>query len=189
MNNTQSDHNSSDGASPLPVQGPSEGTVSKPEQSQASKKQVDDQSIITSPATTEIAKPLPKLTRKQTEFVRQLVENPKISATEAAARAYSVEKRDTARAMAAENLTKPSIMAELAKYSGDAEFTLIEVMQQSRTEMKTADRDRVQWANTARQTADSLLDRLHGKATQRVESTSTSVNLSIDLTSTLAPEE
>lgn len=128
------------------------------------------------------SKPLRPLTRKQQAFVKHLIDNPKSSATKAVLATYDDMPYGTARSVASENLTKPNIQLELAKYSSTAEVVLLEVLQQSRERM-TEDKPRsVDWANSARMTADSILDRVHGKATQKVESTSQVVTLNIDLT-------
>jgi hypothetical protein len=129
-----------------------------------------------------VKKPRP-LTRKQAAFVRELVENPKQSATKAAAKTYSVSNLNVARSMAAENLAKPAVMLELAKHSKTAEQALTEVLSLSSQRM-TEDKPRaVDWAVNTRQTADSILDRIHGKAKQSVDVTSTAVTLNIDLSS------
>jgi hypothetical protein len=85
--------------------------------------------------------------------------------------------------MAAENLAKPAVMLELAKHSKTAEQALTEVLSLSSQRM-TEDKPRaVDWAVNTRQTADSILDRIHGKAKQSVDVTSTAVTLNIDLSS------
>lgn len=128
-------------------------------------------------------KPNPKLTRKENALVHHMVTNPKESATKAVQATYNTKNANVAAVMAHELTHKPTIMAELAKYSNEAEMTLIEVMTHSRQEMYSGDKEAVQWAVNARQTADSLLDRLHGKATQRTENATLAVTLNVDLTS------
>lgn len=126
------------------------------------------------------------MTRKQAAFVHQLVSDPKLSATEAAARTYGKPgkemTRHTAESIASENLRKPEIMLELAKHSNTAENVILEVMTRSKEMMNTDSARAVDWATNARQTADSLLDRVHGKATQRTEVNVQSTNITIDLT-------
>lgn len=144
------------------------------------------------PVTPENAvlpgKPLRPLTRKQAAFVRHLIEHPKASATAAAKAAYGQHKPitdGTARMMGSENLAKPSIQMELAKYSGTAESTVLEVMEYSKEygrKRSGAKGQGAAYANVALHAAKDILDRVHGKATQRTETTSTSVTLNIDLT-------
>lgn len=129
--------------------------------------------------------PNPKLTRKQNAFVQHLVTNPKASGTAAASAAYGKPHKpisyDTARSMAAENLAKPSIMLELSKYSGTAEITMLDVMEYSKEYGREGDKAGAAYAAVAISAAKDVLDRIHGKAVQRVQATSTAVNLNINL--------
>lgn len=139
----------------------------------------------TTATATPATKPLRPLTRKQKAFVQHIVNNPKQSATQAVLATYNVDNPKTAGVVAHENLNKPSIMAELAKYDETAQATLVEVMQYSKDYGRTnsgAKEQGASYASVAARIADSLLDRLHGKATQRIEATSTAVTLNIDLT-------
>ena len=110
-----------------------------------------------------------QLTKKQANFVKELLENPKISATEAAARAYNVSTREVASAVATENLRKPLILAHLQANSERAEAKIVELLESKKPEIQLA-------------SAKDILDRVHGKATQKVEQTTTGVTLNIDLT-------
>lgn len=132
--------------------------------------------------TVTMPKPIRPLTRKQGAMVQFMVNNPKASATEAVKHAYDTSSDNSASQIASENLRKPQVMLELEKHSGTAQLILLEVLQQSRAKMKEDTRQAVDWAVNARQTADSLLDRVHGKATQRLEQSTTAVVISIDLT-------
>lgn len=145
-----------------------------------------DQEVKWSPGQAT-PKPLRPLTRKQQAFVQHLINNPKESATKAVEATYNVGSNEVARNIASDNLTKPNIMLELSKHSATAELVILEVLEQSRKRMLEDKPRAVDWANSARQTADSLLDRVHGKATTRIESTSTSVTLNIDLTGATSP--
>lgn len=131
-------------------------------------------------------KALKPLTRKQQAFTNYLIENPKASGTEAAKATYGKEGKPvtelSARAIASENLTKPNIVLELAKHSSKAELVILEVLEQSRKKMYEDERNGDKWAVNARQTADSLLDRVHGKAKQTVDVTTKAVVINIDLT-------
>jgi phage terminase small subunit len=112
----------------------------------------------------------PKLTRKQSAFVQYLLENPKDSATKAAIAAYNVTTPHSAEVMAQENMRKPAIMAVLADHAIEAENTVVEFMKQRDDKRLAFDASR------------DLLDRTHGKATQRMEVQSTAVSITIDLT-------
>ena len=126
-------------------------------------------------------KPRP-LTRKQKAFIAELVANPKQSATQAAKKTYGVTTENSARVQATRTLANANVQLELAKHSKQAEQVLAEVLGRSRQMMQRDDVARaVDWSVNARQTADSILDRIHGKATQRIEQTSQAVNINVDL--------
>lgn len=128
-------------------------------------------------------KPNPKLTRKENAVIHHIVTNPKSSATEAVMQAYDVKRRETARVMAHELTHKPSVMAELAKYSTEAELTVLDVMAYSKDYGRDGGKDGASYASVALQAANSVLDRLHGKATQKTENATIAVTLNVDLSS------
>lgn len=132
------------------------------------------------------SRPVRKLTRKQQAFVQYLVDNPKASGSEAVHNSYGKEGEvlddNTARAIASENLTKPNIIAELAKYSHSAEVVLVEVMQTANKHSKSGTTAGASYASVAEKTANSILDRLHGKAVQRSVNANVAVTLNVDLT-------
>lgn len=121
-------------------------------------------------------KKLPKLTRKQEVFVNALLGDTKVSGAEAARRAYNVTTDNAARAIASENLTKPNVMQHLQANSERAEQVIVSLL--------AADKDEVKLAASR-----DILDRVHGKATQKIEQTTTGVTLTIDLTSALSDTE
>jgi hypothetical protein len=125
--------------------------------------------------TTPVVKNNRPLTRKQAAFINYLVEHPKESATEAAMQTYNVEKRRTAEAIANENLRKPSIVSELSKYNNLVENTLINTINDWGQENNTRKRE------IAVDTAKYIHDKIHGKAKQSVDISSTSVNVNINL--------
>ena len=122
-------------------------------------------------------KPKGKLTYKQKTFADKIINNPKDSATEAAATTYKVTNRHSAEQIAYENLRKPEIVSYLNRHLKDAETTVLNVMYNSE-KMK----DEPQHANIAIRSAEMVMDRVIGKPTQRVEQQSTSVNINLDLT-------
>lgn len=134
-------------------------------------------------------RPNPKLTKKTNSFIKQIVDNPKISATQAMVQSdFDIKSRDTARMMASEYLAKPNVLTELSKYSLDSELTLIKLMNTSSKFSETGTKEGASYATVALNTANSILDRLHGKATQTVSTSSTAVTLNIDLTGTVNSE-
>lgn len=134
---------------------------------------------------TDWKTPIRPLTRKQAAFVKHLIENPKASATAAVRATYGKPDKPvtelSARNIASDNLTKPNILLELSKHSQTAELTLVEVMAYSKDYGKQGDKAGSQYASVAVQTANSILDRIHGKATQKTEVEQRSVNINIDL--------
>lgn len=119
---------------------------------------------------------LPKLTRKQQAFVDVLVENPKVTATEAVERTYSVSNRNVARNIASENLSKPNIQSALSEYSELSEQAIIGTIKDWKSSENTRRRE------IATNLAMYTHDKVHGKATQKVEQSSVSVGINIDLT-------
>lgn len=110
-----------------------------------------------------------KLTKKQANFVKELLSDKKISATEAARRSYNVTSDNSASLIASENLRKPQILAHLQANSERAEAKIVELLESKKPEIQLA-------------SAKDILDRVHGKATQKVEQTSVGISLNIDLT-------
>jgi hypothetical protein len=127
------------------------------------------------------ANPLPKLTRKQKAFVAYLLTHPKASATEAVSETYGVSNRHSAEVVASENLRKPAILSVLNEKAEEAERTLTEVMDTAKSFSNLGNTAGANYAATSASIANSILDRLHGKAKQSIDVTSTSVNLNIDL--------
>jgi phage terminase small subunit len=117
-----------------------------------------------------------KLTRKQKAFADKIIADTKISATEAAAQSYNVTNRPAAAAIASENLRKPQIQAYLDIHAQKASSAVMELMDTS-----LEHRDDASHASVALRAAQDVLDRTYGKAVQQVETKSTSVTLSIDL--------
>lgn len=109
-------------------------------------------------ATKSAFKSLPKLTRKQALFVKELKENPKQSATQAALKAYDNTSYMTAAQIASENLKKPQIISHLADYNDMVENTL------SNAIYKFKNSDDVKELTLAVDTAKYVHDKIHGKA-------------------------
>lgn len=94
---------------------------------------------------------------------------------------YKPKSRNTARVEASETLTKPKVLAYLQAASEQAEQTLIEVTQVAKEYAKLGNTAGASYASVASSNANSILDRLYGKARQSIDVTNTSVNLNIDL--------
>lgn len=109
------------------------------------------------------------LTKKQANFVKELLSDKKVSATEAARRSYNVTSDNSASLIASENLRKPQIMKYLHDNAEVAEQVIVDLLKADKDEVKLA-------------ASKDILDRVHGKATQKIEQTTTGVTLNIDLT-------
>lgn len=89
----------------------------------------------------------------------------------------------TAASNVSQLLAKPEAQLYLQEHKREAEETIVEVMQNARSKKENASFQRL-----AKDTADSIIDRLDGKARQQVDITQTGVTLVIDLTSALAAQ-
>ena len=120
------------------------------------------------------------LTYKQKAFIKELVDNPKQSATQAAIKAYSRAGKEikptVAGAIAYENLKKPQIVSKLANYSDTVESALLETLNDWKSSDKVSERA------LSVDVAKFVHDKIHGKATQRLETRSEQVTISIDMT-------
>ena len=115
------------------------------------------------------------LTAKQRAFVQHIVNNPKDSATQAVKAVYSDTTDATARNIASENLSKPNIVTELAKYNNMVENTIINTINRYK------DSDKLPEVSLATDTARWVHDKIHGKATQQISTTSKVLSINIDL--------
>lgn len=116
------------------------------------------------------------LTSKQKAFIKYLVDNPKASATEAVRASYNVTTDNSASQIATENLRKPQIVTILEQYGNLFESTVVQTVKDWGNSDNTRQRE------LALQASYWGHDKVHGKATQRVEQRTTGVTLSIDLT-------
>ncbi len=132
--------------------------------------------------TTKTSKQIKPLTRKQQAFVNTLLNNPKLSATQAVKQTYNVNNDNTASSIASENLRKPEIISKLQNYNELVENTLItDVIQYNNS-------DDINQRKLANDTARYIHDKINGKARQITEVTSTGVTLNIDLTTSIIDE-
>lgn len=116
-----------------------------------------------------------RLTRKQKKFADYLLKNPKSTPKEAAVEAYNQTTDHTYEVIASENMSKPEILSYLNEHDLEAQNTVISVMMNARKKKKHP-----QFQKLALDSANTILDRVHGKATQRLEANSTVVNLNIE---------
>ena len=100
------------------------------------------------------------------------------NATEAYRQIHPNAKDITARVNAYKLMQKPEAQLYLQQHIDRAKATKLRVL-----DLADKKQDSVQWQRLGNEVAEQVLDRALGKATQRIEQQSTSVNLNIDLTS------
>lgn len=115
------------------------------------------------------------LTRKQEAFVQELLSDKKISATEAVRRTYNATTNHSAEVIAHENLRKPEIVSRLGQASDLVESALVNTVKEWSTS------DKVNERSLAMDSAKFIHDKVHGKATQKIEQTSSVVRISINM--------
>ena len=125
--------------------------------------------------------PKKKLTAKQKAFADEAIANPKSSGTEIAMKTYDAASRRTAAVIAHNNLNNPAIQAYMVKHSELAQEAMLELLDNSRKFAKQGDRDGAAYAGVAFNISKDILDRVHGKATQKTEITQNTVSVNINL--------
>lgn len=126
--------------------------------------------------TLKQAVQLKPLTRKQKAFADTILNKPKQSATETAMQTYDIENRNTARAIASENLAKPSIQSYLEQHSDLTEQTIVNTIKEY------AVSDDIKQRTLAITSSQWVHDKIHGKAKQQIDVRSQAITLNIDLT-------
>ena len=125
------------------------------------------------------------LTKKQAAFVKELVDDPKMSGTQAALKTYGRGDKElspvTAASIAYENLRKPQIVSKLGNYNQLVESALIGTLEDYKESDKVSER------SLSVDIAKYVHDKIHGKATQRMEVQTNKVSINIDLTSSQEP--
>jgi hypothetical protein len=109
---------------------------------------------------------------KSKQVLDIIASNPKINNTDAYLAVHKTDNRVSAATNAYKLLQKPEAQIYLEKHIQRAKNRVVQLVDSEKEEI-------------ALRAADSLLDRALGKATQRVEQTTTGVTLTIDLTSAL----
>lgn len=114
-----------------------------------------------------------KLRPKSKAFADKLLNNPKITLTQAYLDTHETTNRDVARVEGSNLARSPAVMKYLEAHSEQAEHRIVELMQQNEDKRLAFDASR------------DILDRKHGKATQRTEVQTMGISLNIDLTQAL----
>lgn len=110
-----------------------------------------------------------RLRPKTKEFVDEMLANPKISATEAYIRTHETESRVTAKVEASKLLTKPNVIGYKQSAVGKAKRRVIELVDSTNESI-------------ALKASTEIIDRNEGKAVQKSENLSRTVEVKLDLT-------
>lgn len=131
-----------------------------------------------------VTKPLRPLTRKEQAYLAYLAANPKHTQSEAVRAVYDVKDgiaKRTLENMASAINKRPEVLAVLERNAVKAQEVITEVMMASNGYAKTGSKEGAMYATVALNSANSLLDRVYGKSTTKVEVSSTAVSFQIDL--------
>lgn len=112
------------------------------------------------------------LKTKSKEVLDIIASDPKISATQAYLEVHNTENRVTAGTNVGKLLRKPSAQIYLKKHTDKARETVVQLLDSEKDDIRL-------------RASTDILDRTHGKATQRTEVTTQGITLNIDLTSSL----
>jgi phage terminase small subunit len=114
-----------------------------------------------------------RLTRKQKAIADIIMADKKISGTQAALDAGYTKNgsRHVARQLARETLQNPAVLAYMNKASDEAEHRIIGLMKQRKNNRLAFDASK------------DILDRVHGKAVQKSEVKSQSIQVNVNLAS------
>ena len=124
-----------------------------------------------------------RLTGKEKEYIRGIASGK--TRRQAVRDSYDVKSGVSLKTldnMASRIEKRPQVLAVLQQHETEAQQTVTDVMQYSRDIGRNGTKEGGQYARVALDGANSILDRLHGKAMQSVQVQSTSVNINIDLT-------
>jgi hypothetical protein len=123
------------------------------------------------------------MTNKQKKMADIYLTEP-VTKTEAYRRAYTVlpdTKESSVHQQTSVAFRHPQVLAYLAERSDKIQQDMIELGEISKRYAKEGGNSGAAYASVAKAVYADTLDRVHGKATQRVESRSESVVISIDL--------
>lgn len=146
--------------------------------------------VVEKKAVYQVARK-PRLTAKQKIYADYLLNNPKATLTEATLQAYDVKdgNMSTAGMIGSDNLKKPSIQLYLDNHGYKAMTDMVQIAGYARDYGKQGGKDGASYAQVAVQANKDIMDRAYGKATTRIEVSSKSVSVNIDLTGTLPVDE
>lgn len=109
-----------------------------------------------------------RLKPKTRQFIDKLIEEPKLSQTEAYIQTHETNNRNTAKVEASKLLTKPNVQIYKASAVGKAKRRVVELVGSNNESI-------------ALKASQDILDRTEGKAVQRHETENRSVEVKLDL--------
>ena len=116
---------------------------------------------------------LPKLQPNVKAFANKLLDNPKISATQAYLDTHTTTNRRTANDLASKALRNPKVMIYMQKHAERAKERIVELVESKKEDI-------------ALKASFDIMDRTYGKAIQRQESNNTNVNLNVEASQELS---
>ncbi len=126
------------------------------------------------------------MTRKEKLLADIILANPKLTGKEAAKQVFNNASEHGLEVAASRVLRKPEVMAYMQNHAVSAEQGIIEIAEYSKEMGQTFSKEGASYAAVAVTAYKDVLDRVHGKATQRIEQTTVSLtfgmNLSEDMT-------
>lgn len=122
-----------------------------------------------------------RLTKKQKKFVANIAAG--MTKVDAVKDAYDVKSDNytTHSSLASQVSRSPAVMEVLEAMNVEAQESLKDVLRASSRFAQEGTRDGATYAGVAVTAANTILDRLHGKARQQIDVQSTAVNINIDL--------
>lgn len=116
------------------------------------------------------------LTISERRLAKLLLANPDMTDKEAGLTVFNTTNPEHARQTALQTRNRPAVMAYMEAHGGLAEKTAVEVLRNARKR-----KDKLGWQRLAADQSERILDRLHGKPTQRTEVNGRVLNVTIDL--------
>jgi len=110
-----------------------------------------------------------KLAPKVKAFADELINNPKISQTEAYIRTHTTSNRNTAKINASKTLTNTNVQIYMDKHIDKAKKRVVQLIDSNKE-------------NIALQASEAVLDRALGKSIQRVQTENKHLVMHIDTT-------
>lgn len=128
------------------------------------------------------------MTRKRKAVADLILNNPKLSGKEAVKQVYNATTDRSQEVEASRVLMDAEVMQYMADHAKDAETGIIEIADYAKDMGKTFSKEGASYAAVAVTAYKDVLDRVHGKPTQTIHSTTVSLAFGMDL-SGLPPDQ